>query len=55
MQEVHGLVVIWVGSVWGIACAIGYRGMGCAQRGMCQGGTRTVQVHQAGHEHTLVS
>lgn len=55
MQEVHGPILIWVGSVWGIAYAIGYREMRYAQRGMRQGETRVVQVHQARHEHTIVS
>lgn len=55
MQEVHGPIVIWVGSVWGFTYAMGYREMRCARRVMCQEETRMVQVHQSGHEHTLVS
>lgn len=48
MQGVHGPTEIWLGSLWGISYAIKHREMGCAWRGMCQGETRMVQVHQAG-------
>lgn len=53
MQEVHGPTEIWLGSLWGIAYAIKHREMGCAWRGTCQGETRMVQVHQAGHAGEL--
>lgn len=47
MQEVHGPRVIWVGSVWGIAHAMGYRGMGCGQekQGWCKFSRQDMNTH----------